>query len=158
MRRAQPRKDHNHIFFRWSRAAVENNVCRRDDCSSRTCLQRRRVSPLQSSSRNPRAHIRTRPPVVVTSAPLLPPTPSIPCLRCRRDSSPKSRAAVRLEIVHTANQAVNQAENYPAATPRSPRLGPGRARTKDEAGCSCGHVLRVQLRMARVPGSAGTRG
>ena len=24
-------------------------------------------------------------------------------------------------------------------------------------GCSCGHVLRVRLRMARVPGSAGTR-
>ena len=149
-------------YCRWSPAAVENNPCRREDCRNRTCLQRRRQGSRQSSSRIPRAHIRTLPPVVVTSASLLlPPTPSIPCFRCRRDSSPKNRAAVRWEIVHAANQAGNQAENYPAATPRSPRLGPGRARTKDEAGCSCGHVLRVQLRiarMARVPGSAGTRG
>ena len=39
-----------------------------------------------------------------------------------------------------------------AETARRPLLGPGRARTKDEASCSCGHVLRVQSRMARVPG------
>ena len=79
------------IIFRWSPAAVENNVCRRDDGSSRTCLQRLRIGPLQTSSRKrkPRISTRTRPPVAVTSASLLPPTPSIPCFRCRRDSSRK---------------------------------------------------------------------
>ena len=79
----------------------------------------------------------------------------------KRDNLPKRRAAARREIVQEANPAGNQAGNlmeiFSAATPRSPRLGPGRARTKDEAGCSCGRVLRVQSRMARVPGSAGTR-
>ena len=94
--------------------------------------------------------------MVVTIAPLLP-TPSIPYLR-----SPKSRSAFRLEVVHAANQAGNQAGNlveiFSVTTPGSPRPGPGRTLPKDDAGSSCGVVLRVRWRMARVPGSAGTLG
>ena len=127
-------------YFPWSPAAVENKPFRREDGRSRTCLQPRRKGSRQSSFRNPRAHIRARPPVAVTSAPLLLPTPSIPCLR-----SPKSRSAFRLEVVHAANQAGNQAGNlveiFSVTTPGSPRPGPGRTLPKDDAGSSCGCLL-----------------
>ena len=131
-RRAQPRKDHNYNFRRLAPAAVENNPHRREEGRSRTCLQRRRKGSRQSFSRKPRAHIGTRAPVVVTSAPLLPPTPSTPCIRCRRDYLSRKRAAVRSKF----------APAEAAATARRPHPGPGCARPKDEAGCSRGHVLR----------------
>ena len=108
------------------------------------------MSPLQSFSRNPQAHIRTRPPVVLTSAPLLP-TPSIPCIRCGRGNFPRSRVALRCEMVQVANFAGNQAENYPAATHRSPRLCPGRARTMMPVllvVMSSGEAVRVRVEVA----------